>query len=201
MEDVEYVNEALPDYIGFIFAESRRQVSVKLAEAMKEELNPAILTVGVFVNAPMEEVLYLLKRRIIDMAQLHGGEDEAYMKGLRSETHNKIIKAIRVESAEDILSAQKNQADYLLLDHGAGGTGESFNWDYVPESGKPFFLAGGIHSGNIGQAMQTGKPYALDISSGAETNGVKDKEKILELVRRVRNDERQIRNPWGAIYS
>jgi phosphoribosylanthranilate isomerase len=149
----------------------------------------------------MEEVLYLLKRRIIDMAQLHGGEDEAYMKGLRSETHNKIIKAIRVESAEDILSAQKNQADYLLLDHGAGGTGESFNWDYVPESGKPFFLAGGIHSGNIGQAMQTGKPYALDISSGAETNGVKDKEKILELVRRVRNDERQIRNPWGAIYS
>ncbi len=186
-EDIEYVNEALPDYVGFVFAESRRRVSAEQAEVFKKNLNPDIETVGVFVNAPPEEVSGLLNAGVIDIAQLHGNEDDEYMERLRSETQGQIIKAVRVDTAESIKSMQNSAADFLLLDHGTGGTGETFDWNLVRDCGKPFFLAGGIHSGNIGAAMETGTPYAVDISSGAETGGVKDKYKILELVRRVRN--------------
>jgi len=186
-EDIGYANEALPDYIGFVFAKSRRQVTPEQAEKLKERLDRRIKTVGVFVNSPLEEAAELLKSGVIDLAQLHGSEDGDYIRLLKEMTGNQVIKAVRVEAAEDILAAQCSPADFLLLDHGSGGTGRSFDWSLVPESKKPFFLAGGIHAGNLGQAMKTGNPFAVDISSGAETDGVKDREKILEIVRRVRN--------------
>lgn len=186
-EDIEYVNEAIPDYIGFVFADSKRRVTAKQAAALKKELNPVIAAVGVFVNAPAEEVADLLNEGIIGIAQLHGTEDEAYIERLRHDTQSQIIKAIRVDTPEDIYAAQNSPADFLLLDHGSGGTGRSFDWSFVGDSQKPFFLAGGIHAGNLGLAMSAGKPYAIDISSGAESDGVKDREKILELVRRVKN--------------
>lgn len=186
-EDIEYVNEALPDYIGFVFARSRRQVTAEQAEKLRKNLESGIQTVGVFVNAPMEDAASLLKNGVIDIAQLHGSEDEEYMMRLKAETHCQIIKAIRVETATDILRAQNSPADFLLLDHGAGGTGESFDWKLIRECRKPYFLAGGIHAGNIKQAMEMGNPFAIDLSSGVETDGVKDKDKILEIVRSVRN--------------
>lgn len=186
-EDVDYVNEAIPDYIGFVFAKSRRQVTVEQAEKLRKNLESGIQVVGVFVNAPIEDAVSLLKNGVIDIAQLHGSEDEAYMMRLKSETHCQIIKAIRVERTEDILNAQSSPADFLLLDHGAGGTGKAFDWKLIQECRKPYFLAGGIHAGNIKQAMETGNPFAIDLSSGVETEGVKDKNKILEVVRRVRN--------------
>ncbi|HVI42863.1 MAG TPA: phosphoribosylanthranilate isomerase [Anaerovoracaceae bacterium] len=186
-EDIEYVNEALPDYIGFVFAKSRRQVTAEQAGTLRKNLNTDIQTVGVFVNAPMDEAVSLLKSGVIDIAQLHGSEDEEYMMRLKSETNCQIIKAIRVERAEDILNAQNSPADFLLLDHGTGGTGEAFDWKLIREYRKPYFLAGGIHAGNIKQAMKSGKPFAIDLSSGVETDGVKDKDKILEIVRRIRN--------------
>ncbi len=194
-EDVGYVNEVLPDYIGFVFAKSRRQVTAVQASELKEKLDRRIKAVGVFVDAPLEEASELLKRGIVDLAQLHGSEDSQYVKRLKETTGRQVIKAVRVEAADDILAAQDSPADFLLLDHGPGGTGDSFDWSLVqdcqrpfaPDSGKPFFLAGGIHLGNLGQAMKTGKPFAIDVSSGAETDGVKDRDQIHEIVRRVRN--------------
>lgn len=186
-EDIEYVNEAIPDYIGFVFAKSRRQVTADQAAQLRKNLNAGIQTVGVFVNAPVEFAASLLKSGVIDIVQLHGSEDEEYMERLRSKTGCQMIKAIRVNTLEDIAAAQNNPADFLLLDHGSGGTGEAFNWELVRGCKKPFFLAGGIHAGNINQAMETGTPFAIDLSSGVETDGVKDKDKILEIVRRVRN--------------
>lgn len=185
--DIEYVNEAIPDYIGFVFAKSRRQVTPDQAETMRKGLNRQIKAVGVFVNAPMEEVAFLLNNGTIDIAQLHGDEDEKYIKRLKTKADNPIIKAVRVESAEDVIRAQNIPADYLLLDHGKGGTGEAFDWNLVRECGKPFFLAGGVHADNVEEALKKLRPYAIDLSSGVETDGVKDKEKILEIVRRVRN--------------
>lgn len=189
-EDIEYVNEALPDYIGFVFARSRRQVTEEQAELLKKSLDKRIHAVGVFVNAPMEDAVGLLENGVIDIAQLHGNEDEAYVEELKSKTRCPVIKAVKVESTEDILTMQNNPADYLLLDHGAGGTGEAFDWSLASDCRKPFFLAGGIHAGNVENALEKLSPYAIDLSSGVETDGVKDREKIIEIVRRVRNVER-----------
>lgn len=186
-EDIEYVNDALPDYIGFVFAKSRRQVTTEQAEKLRSSLNKEIQAVGVFVNEPIENVIQLLKNRVIDIAQLHGDEDEAYIKQLKAEMACPIIKVIRVECADDISKAQNTPADYLLLDHGKGGTGEAFDWSMASECKKPFFLAGGIHTQNVERALEQLKPFAIDLSSGVETDGVKDKDKIMEIVRRVRN--------------
>ncbi len=209
--DIDYVNEARPDLIGFVFAESRRQVSPEWAEAMRPKLSSEITPVGVFVNESLEKVTKLLNDGIIDMAQLHGNEDETYIQALKALTNKPIIKAVRVLTLEDIESAQDTVADFLLLDNGAGGTGESFDWSLVrkrqvqekgtekeqkPKSNpkqiqnqtqKPFFLAGGLKVGNLEQAIAATDPYAVDLSSGVETEGKKDRDKILEIVRRMRN--------------
>ena len=201
--DIDFVNEARPDFCGFVFAKSRRQVTVGQAEALRGKLSEEIIPVGVFVNEPLENVVWLLKNSVISWPQLHGAEDENYIAELRFRTDGKfpIIRAVRVDSAEDLLAAQKCGADFLLLDHGAGGTGKTFDWNILnvlkskrgndaenagPFPLKPFFLAGGICLENVDEAMKL-DPYALDLSSGVETNGFKDRDKILELVRRIKN--------------
>lgn len=184
--DIEYVNEALPDYIGFVFAKSRRQVTGEQAEELKRTLDPAIKVVGVFVDAPIETVESFLKNRVIDAVQLHGVESEEYIRRLRTDTGCEIIKAIRVAKEEDVIAAQNCLADYILLDNGAGGTGEAFDWELAEKCEKPYFLAGGIHGGNLDKALNAGTPFAIDLSSGVETDGLKDRNKILEIVRRVR---------------
>ena len=199
--DIDFVNEARPDFCGFVFAKSRRQVTVGQAEALRGKLSDEIIPVGVFVNEPLENVVWLLKNSVISWPQLHGAEDENYIAELRLRTDGKfpIIRAVRVDSAEDLLAAQKCGADFLLLDHGAGGTGKTFDWNILnvlnskrgndaENAGplKPFFLAGGICLENVDEAMKL-DPYALDLSSGVETNGFKDRNKILELVRRIKN--------------
>ena len=186
--DIDYVNEALPDFIGFVFAKSSRQVSVAWAEAMRPKLRDEITPVGVFVNEPLANVAKLLKDHTIEMAQLHGSEDESYIKELRSLTGKPIIKAVRVLSHEDIQNAEQSSADFLLLDNGAGGSGKSFDWNLVGQVQKPFFLAGGLTIDNIEQAIKATNPYAVDLSSGVETDGKKDKNKILEIVRRIKHD-------------
>lgn len=186
--DIDYVNEARPDFIGFVFAKSRRQVSEEWAEAMRPKLRSEITLVGVFVNEPLLNVAKLLKDNIIEMAQLHGEENENYIQELKSLTNKPIIKAVRVLSHEDIEVAQHTVADFLLLDNGAGGTGESFDWSLVSKVKKPFFLAGGLNADNIEQAIVATSPYAVDLSSGVETDGMKDRDKILKIVRRMRND-------------
>lgn len=185
--DIDYVNEAMPDFIGFVFAKSRRQVSMEWAETMRPKLRLEITPVGVFVNESLPKVAKLLNDSIIEIAQLHGAENENYIQELKALTNKPIIKAVRVLSQEDIERAQHTVADFLLLDNGTGGTGESFDWSLVSKVKKPFFLAGGLNAGNIEQAIAATSPYAVDLSSGVEIDGIKDREKILEIVRRMRN--------------
>ncbi len=184
-EDVEYLNEFPPDYAGFVFANTKRRVSFEEAERFRSLLKPEIKTVGVFVNEDMEFIRKLVKSGVIDLVQLHGDEDERYISELNSSVP--VIKAQRVRTAGDI---KRFETGYYLFDtyreNMYGGTGEAFDWEILKNIDKPYFLAGGITVENIERAMAK-KPYAIDVSSGAETNGVKDREKIRKLIYKVRN--------------
>lgn len=185
LEDIEAVNAAKPDFIGFVFAPSRRRISPETAEHLRIALAKGIIPVGVFVNQPIEEILALVAAGVIECVQLHGGESEDYIEKLRGKIASKIpiIKAVPVIKAGDAQKWENSAADYLLLDRKGGGTGQSFDWDLIGTVRKPFFLAGGINAEILHSAMEKVRPFALDISSGAETDGVKDREKILSLVR------------------
>lgn len=191
-EDILAVNELLPDYIGFVFAPSKRQVTPDLAKELKCLLRPEIKSVGVFVNAKAEFITGLCREKVIDLVQLHGNETEEYIARLKEAVSQPVIKAVRVQSTADITEASQSSADYLLLDTYRkgqyGGVGETFDWSLIPAITKPFFLAGGLKEENIRQALAACRPFALDLSSGIETAGVKDKEKmknILEIMRRI----------------
>jgi phosphoribosylanthranilate isomerase len=192
-EDITFVNEYMPDYIGFVFAKSKRQVDYTKAKEMKCLLNSNIQAVGVFVNEPLENVVKLCKDNVIDIVQLHGNEDEEYINALKSKVDNQIIKAVRVQNTQQILNAEKLPVDFLLLDaynpNAQGGTGEVFNWNIIPKKlSKPFFLAGGLSAENVEKAINTVNPYCVDLSSSVEVQGFKNKEKIkdvVDIVRRV----------------
>ena len=183
-EDIACVNQAHPDYVGFVFAKSRRQVSPQQAKTLVDRLAPGITPVGVFVDAPISQVIDLLQTQVIQVAQLHGGESEAYIEKVKAITHRPVIKSIVVQKPEDILLWQNSSADFLLLDYGAGD-GQSFDWALTAHCNRPYFLAGGICAANLPQAL-TLAPYGIDISSGAETDGLKDAAKIADLVATVR---------------
>ena len=146
-----------------------------------------------FVNAKIDEIISLYQGGVIDLAQLHGDEDAAYIAMLQDKTPVPVIKAIRVQSAYQVLDAQNLPCSYLLLDtwqkDGYGGSGKTFDWKLIPELSKPYFLAGGIDAANL-RAAAVLNPYCIDISSGAETDGVKDRDKIMELVRMIRSDRK-----------
>lgn len=185
-EDIDVVNELRPDFIGFVFYEkSKRNVTKEKAKSLKEKLDSRIPAVGVFVNADPEFVISLLEERIIDIAQLHGSEDEEYIQNIRAKTGRKVIKAFVVNDAQSLEEAEKSSADYLLLDSGMG-TGSTFDWSKLDEVTRPYFLAGGLGLDNIDKALSEIKPYAVDVSSGVETDGVKDPAKIREFINRVR---------------
>ncbi|MDY3619380.1 phosphoribosylanthranilate isomerase [Agathobaculum sp.] len=192
-EDIAAANETLPDYIGFVFAESRRRVSDREAARLRARLVPQIQTVGVFVNDDPAHIAALTRDGIIQMIQLHGDEDAAYITRLRVLTDAPIGKAARVRTRADIERAEALPADFLLLDACAGraygGSGRQFDWSLIGKVGKPFFLAGGINEDNIGRALQTGA-YALDLSSGIETDGVKDPVKMRRIAELVRRDNK-----------
>lgn len=190
MCDIGIINELKPEYIGFVFApESRRWVSPETAAGLKAALSKDIQAVGVFVNEPAESVARLLKEGIIDIAQLHGNEDEDYIRKLRVLTGHPIIKAFRVESAGDIANAGCSSADYVLLDSGAG-SGERFEWNWIKDMKRPFFLAGGLNVQNVATAVSLLHPFAVDTSSGIETNGSKDQAKMAAFVAAVRKEDR-----------
>ena len=188
--DIEAANETGPDYIGFVFAESRRRVSDLDAARFKARLDPAIKAVGVFVNDTPEHIAALAGEGIIAFAQLHGDEDARMIECLRRLTDVPLIKAVRVKTRADIERALALPVDYLLLDtyvgHAYGGSGKAFDWSLIGDIPKPYFLAGGLRAENLEQALQTGA-YALDLSSGIETNGVKDPAKMRAVAERVRS--------------
>lgn len=186
--DIEWANELHPEYIGFVFwSKSKRNVPPEKAKELKDLLSPDIKAVGVFVDEPIENVAELLNDNIIDIAQLHGGEDEEYIKKLRMLSGKPIIKAFLLKSEIDAERAEKSTADYILVDSGTG-TGKSFDWELLKNISRPYFLAGGLCSENISQAITALDPYAVDVSSGIETNGCKDKNKMAAFVAAVRKE-------------
>ncbi len=195
-QDILAANDCLPDYIGFVFANSRRQVTPRRAYELRTLLDSRIQAVGVFVDAPVEEIAALYDEGIIDFAQLHGNEDAAYLCALREICPCPIIKAVRVSDKRDILKAQTLPSDFMLLDTYVpgemGGSGKSFNHALIPPLNKPFFLAGGISAHNLVQAMRA-NPYALDVSSGIETDGSKDAMKMAELTRLVKGTRASVK--------
>lgn len=187
--DIDYVNEALPDYVGFIvmFPKSHRNIDLETAKRLKARLDPRIKSVAVSVNAPAGEFARFAGEGAADMLQLHGSEDADYIAWLRSLTDVPLIKAVRVTSREDIISAQSLDVDYLLLDAGTG-SGQMFDHALVDPSEirLPFFLAGGLTPENIAGAAEKIRPYGVDLSSGIETDRLKDRNKILAAVKAVR---------------
>jgi len=187
--DIDAANELRPEYVGFVFApKSRRYVTPERAAELKRQLAAGIKAVGVFVNDDLYHVAELLNRGIIDIAQLHGSEDEEYIGHLRQLTGKPIIRAYRIKTAEDIAEAEKCTADHVLLDSGAG-TGEVFDWKLIKNMKRPYFLAGGLSPDNVENAVEQLSPYAVDVSSGIETDGVKDKAKMAAFAAAVRGEK------------
>lgn len=188
MCDIEAANELRPDYIGFVFAKrSKRHVTSAEAKRLKEALHPEIKAVGVFVDEAPEKVAALLREGVIDLAQLHGTEDAAYLARLRGLTDASLLQAFRIAAKEDIARAEKSGADHVLLDAGEG-SGETFHWALAKGMTRPFFLAGGLSPENVAEAVKMLRPFAVDVSSGIETDGAKDREKMAAFVRAVRKD-------------
>lgn len=188
-EDIDAVNEIMPDYIGFVFwKKSKRYISPEMADFLKSKLKNSIKSVGVFINEDIIAVADFLKRGIIDIAQLHGDEDEQYILSLKKMTGKPVIKAFRIKTKEDALKAEKSPADMILLDAGAGD-GRTFDWSLIGSAVKrPYFLAGGLDPSNAGAAIEALDPWGLDVSSGIESEGKKDKKKITAFVKAVRKD-------------
>ena len=188
--DIDYVNEARPDWCGFIidFPRSHRSVTPDQVRSLRAGLDPAIVPVGVFVDRPAEEAAALLNAGTIQVAQLHGREDAAYIAALRALAPGKEIwKAFKVRSPEDLAAAAASPADRILLDNGYG-TGQSFDWSLAGSVTRPFLLAGGLTSENIPDAVARLHPYGLDLSSGVETDRLKDRDKILAAVAAARKE-------------
>ncbi len=200
--DIEYANRVKPDLVGFVFANTRRKISATQAKQFREALDAEIPTVGVFVNEDIPVIASLVQDGCIDMIQLHGEEDADYIRRLREICDVPVIKAVKVQTVEQIRQVAALPVDYLLLDtyrKGVlGGTGEAFDWELLREAkaaagdtaegelfGKPYFLAGGLHAGNLREAAALGS-YGLDVSSGIETDGSKDFTKMVEVMELVR---------------
>ena len=200
--DIEYANRVKPDFVGFIFANTRRKISAAQAKQFREALDAEIPAVGVFVNEDISVITSLVQNGCIDLIQLHGEEDADYIRRLREVCDVPVIKAVKVQMVEQIRQGAALPVDYLLLDtyrKGVlGGTGEAFDWELLREAkivagdtaegelfGKPYFLAGGLHAGNLREAAALGS-YGLDVSSGIETDGSKDFTKMVEVMELVR---------------
>jgi len=189
------VNRVKPDYAGFVFAPGRRQVTAEQAENLRRQLDPAIAAVGVFVKAPVEEAAALANRGTIQLIQLHGEEDEAYVKALRERTKAPIIRVIRVRGPESLWDLDRYDCDYFLLDTYSGsqfgGMGKTFDHSLIRQARfpRPFFLAGGLDSANVAAAIAESSPFGVDTSSGIETAGIKDENKIRAFVSAVRKEE------------
>jgi phosphoribosylanthranilate isomerase len=194
-QDIEFANQTAPEYVGFVFAPSRRQVSPEEAGQLALKLNPGILKVGVFVNETMERVLEAVQAAGLEVVQLHGEEDLDFILALRQRLgEQEIWKAVRTSDKMVLLAADQLPADKLLLDAFtpgmAGGTGVTADWDLIRSAQaqltKPYFLAGGLNLVNIPEALKVLEPYGIDLSSGIETAGVKDLDKMMAIVKQVR---------------
>ncbi len=190
IQDIEYANQLWPDYVGFVFSQSKRMVDKETAKTLVECLDTNIKSVGVFVNEKIETVCEIATFLSLDVVQLHGDENESYVENLRKIIDVEIWKALRI-GTPDLIT--ETNADKILIERfvkGAyGGTGISLDFNSVEkfEFKKPLILAGGLNISNVEEGIRKIKPYAVDISSGVETNGYKDFEKMKEFIEKVRN--------------
>ena len=196
-EDIEIANKYKPDYIGFVFAESPRKVTCEEAKELSSFLSEDIIPVGVFVNEHMKLIVDLFKEGIIKIAQLHGDEDEKYIRNLKDKSIEQTGKEIPIINAIEIkgilsddcnnklLEWRDSVSDYFILDSGKG-SGKTFDWNMIDKSSEFFrnsiFLAGGLNSENLTSAIEEFNPFAVDLSSSVETDGFKDEEKIREII-------------------
>ena len=189
--DIEWANELHPDFVGFVFAHrSKRFVSRERAAELRALLSTQIKAVGVFVDEEAERVAQLLNDGVIDVVQLHGHEDERYIVRLRRLSGRPIVQAFRVKTADDAKRAQDSAADLILLDSGAG-TGTAFDWSLIRGVRRDYLLAGGLTCENVADAIRSLRPWGVDVSSGIETNGLKDREKMAAFVAAVRKEGAQ----------
>lgn len=189
-EDIQYVNQARPDWCGFIinFPRSHRSLTPNQVRELRRELADAVPPVGVFVDQPVDTVAALINDGTVSIAQFHGQEDAAYIAALRSAAPgHPVWKAYKVRSPEDLAVANRSTADLIILDNGYG-TGETFDWSLAESVTRPYLLAGGLIPENIPDAVRRLHPYGLDISSGVETEKQKDFDKIQAAVAVARKD-------------
>ena len=185
--DIYAANDEQPEYIGFVFAKSHRRVTPQLAFDLRKKLDPDIIPVGVFVDEKIGNIVSIVQQGIIDVIQLHGSENEDYIRRLKAFTGKPVIRAVVVSKEGGVWKPAETSAEYLLLDGDIGGKGKRFDWNLIGEINKPFFLAGGLNAKNIETALEKVQPFAVDVSSGVETDGFKDHAKIREFIRIVRN--------------
>ncbi len=191
--DIKTANELKPEFVGFVFYDkSRRNVTKEKAKELKAMLNPEIKTVGVFVDANPNEIENLYEEQIIDVAQLHGKENDDYIKELQDKCIP-VIKTFKVQTEADIKEAEKSSADMIMFDAG-NGCGKSFDWDLLGNVDRPFFLAGGLNQENVSIAIEKTNPYGVDVSSGIETDKLKDGNKMKEFVTAVREDKKVVKS-------
>lgn len=190
-EDAAIISEARPDYFGMIidFPPSHRSISPETALMIRQLIPSDIPAVGVFVDRPQEEIKEMLESGAIDIAQLHGSESDETIRSLQKDTGKPIWKAFKIREKSDLERAMASSADMILLDNGYG-TGKCFDWTLVSTVNRPFALAGGLTPQNIPEAIRLMDPEVLDISSGVETDKVKDKEKVLRAVRAARSTQK-----------
>lgn len=190
-EDIDIVNDLRPEYVGFVFAPSRRRISLKEAANLSRRLHPDICPVGVYVNAGTEDVVRAAELGVIRMVQLHGQESAAQIRELKAllPAGVPVMKAVSMETGQELKRWQDSEADYLLLDAGSAGGGQLFDHrllERAEEIRKPWFLAGGMNPDNAPEAIRRFTPYGIDVSSGVETDGYKDRKKVEMMIRRVR---------------
>ena len=186
-EDIDAVNEYRPDLAGFILARGRRRsLTDQQMRELVRALRPEIQSVAVFLDQDPAWIAELAAQDLMDVIQLHGQESNEEIRFLRENTDKKIIKAFRIEKADDIRTAQESEADLVLLDSGVGGTGEVFDWSLPEQMHRPYILAGGLNPENVRTALGQMHPYAVDVSSGVETGHCKDPEKIRQFIHAVR---------------
>lgn len=185
-DDIKYANIVMPDYVGFVFAESTRKVTKEMAIEFKKNLNEKIMSVGVFVDATIKTIVDIAKSKSIDIIQLHGNENNIFIKKIKKLTKLPVIKAVIIKEANQDLSIY-HDADYMLFD-GGRGAGKTFDWKWIQNYSKPYFISGGINIYNIRDAIMLLHPYALDISSGIEESGIKNLDKMQRVVDAVREN-------------
>lgn len=193
IEDVEYVNEVLPEYIGFVFWDkSKRNVSFDEAQNMRSRLDDRIASVGVFVDGDIDFITKLVEENVISVVQLHGTEDEDTVLEVKRRVAGKakVVKAFEVTNTSDVAKANESSADMVLIDSGKG-SGNTFDWNLLNNIRRDYFLAGGLSTENVGEAVSKLHPCVVDVSSKVETDGYKDRNKIIEFCNAVRHADRR----------